>query len=291
MYDSEFVRKSKRRKVVAVITGISSITVAVLIIISFLGKYVGTFTVKLENGSIKLALQEYTGNGETEDPLEEDNYSELSTFLRVNALPRMHETTYSHLQFLGDDQINNGSTGWDLGANYDNEGTMTSIDFFKFTFYVRNLGNSSANYSVNLRITESRPSDDGRYLEDTLRVMLYENYRESTDNQKRIFAKKSATSHIDENGEVSFNEAISYDEEYAAKKHLPFYGYAEEFESSTMITSYKVENFLGGEVMKYTLVYWLEGYDPQSKYELEAPQNALIKLGVEIDAYEDESKN
>ena len=52
MYNSEFVKKKKRRKVVAVITGISSITVAALVIISFLGKYVGTFTVKLESGSV-----------------------------------------------------------------------------------------------------------------------------------------------------------------------------------------------------------------------------------------------
>ena len=43
--------------------------------------------------------------------------------------------------------------------------------------------------------------------------------------------------------------------------------------------------------MRYTVVYWLEGYDPQSTTELTPPQNALIKLGVEINAYEDDEKD
>ena len=292
MYNSEFVRKKKRRKVVAVITGISGITVAVLVIVSFLGKYVGTFTVKLESGSIKLALQEYTGVGSEEGgeeiPFDEDS-AELSTYLRVNALYPFHETTYSHLMDLGDDALDTEKTPWNYGANYDkiDENKITSLNFLKYTFYVRNLGTQSANYTVNLKITDSKAGTDGRKLEDTMRVMLYENYEFSKTHNKRIFAKTSATKHYDDEGKASFQEAISYDKDYAEKRHVPFYGYAEEFESEESIVSYNVENFMGGEVMRYTIVYWLEVYDPQSTTELTPPQNALVKLGVEIDAYEE----
>ena len=289
MYNSEYVKKKKRRKVVAVITGISGMTVAVLVIISFLGKYVGTFTVKLESGSIKLALQEYTGQESPEDPEQPGGAAELSTYLRVNALYPFHETTYSHLMDLGDDALDTEKTSWDYGANYDkiDQNKITSLNFLKFTFYVRNVGTQSANYTVNLNITDSRAGTDGRQLEDTMRVMLYENYEFSKTHNKRIFAKTSATKHYDEEGNASFQEAISYTEDYAAQRRLPFYGYAEEFESTTSITSYSVENFMGGEVMRYTVVYWLEGYDPQSTTELTPPQNALVKLGVEIIAYEE----
>lgn len=312
MYNSEFVRKKKRRKVVAVITGISGMIVATLVIVSFLGKYVGTFTIKLESGSIKLALQEYTGT--TVDPeteKEEDQYSEITTYLRVNTLPTMHEYTYGLLMnYFGDDNIDTGRTPWYYGANqndnYEGEDfsqfiitapeqealhCVGSINFFKFTFFVTNLTSVVANYKLSLRINESRASTDGRYLEDTLRVMLYENMVEldgSTKHEKRVFAKLSATKHLDFEGNESYYEAIAYSNPKPDGSREPMFGNAEPFESSNMITTYNVENFPGYGIMRYTIVYWLEGTDPSSSIDQEPPQNALVKLGVEIDAYEND---
>lgn len=318
MYNSEFVRKKKRRKVVAVITGISGMTVAVLVIVSFLGKYVGTFTIKLESGSIRLALQEYAGTtSDPDDPeKEKDQYSEITTYLRVNTLPTMHEYTYGLLMnSFGDDRIDTGKTPWYYGANQNDnyEGDIDeftqylvtsseqealhcvgSINFFKFTFFVTNLTSSVANYKLSLRINESRPSDDGRYLEDTLRVMLYENYvglDGNTTHDKRIFAKASDKKHLEEDGTESFKEAIAYSNPKADGSREPMFGYAEEFESPSMITSYNVENFPGYGIMRYTIVYWLEGTDPSSSIDQQPPQNALVKLGVEIDAYENDEDN
>ena len=318
MYNSEFVRKKKRRKVVAVITGISGMTVATLVIISFLGKYVGTFTIKLESGSIRLALQEYAGTAvDPDDPTKErDQYSEITTYLRVNTLPTMHEYTYGLLMnYFGDDNIDTGRTPWYYGANQNDEykgdindftqflvtapeqealHCVGSINFFKFTFFVSNLTSSVANYKLSLKINESKPSDDGRLLEDTLRVMLYENIVEAdgtSEHEKRVFAKPSATKHLDEEGHESYREAIAYSNPKADGSREPMFGYAEEFESSSMITSYNVENFPGFGIMRYTIVYWLEGTDPSSSIDQEPPQNALVKLGVEIDAYENDEDN
>lgn len=320
MYNSEFVRKKKRRKVVAVITGISGMTVAVLVIVSFLGKYVGTFTIKLESGSIKLALQEYAGSTiNPDDPQhEEDQYSEISTYLRVNTLPTMHEYTYGLLMnYYGDDKLDTGKTPWYYGANPNERGldledysqflitapeeeaiaSIGSINFFKFTFFVTNLGSAVANYKVSLKITDSRPSDDGRLLEDTLRIMLYENYvnfdeSSKSEHNKKVFAKPNRNnSHKDEDGNVSYKEAIAYTNPKADGTREPLFGYADEFESDSIITSYNVENFIGFGIMRYTIVYWLEGTDPSSRMDQEPPQNALVKLGVEIDAYEDKKDN
>ena len=62
-----------------------------------------------------------------------------------------------------------------------------------------------------------------------------------------------------------------------------FPGYAEIFQSQTVITSFMVPQIDAGEMRRYTIVTWLEGFrsDPET-----APVGATIKLGVEINAYE-----
>ena len=63
-------------------------------------------------------------------------------------------------------------------------------------------------------------------------------------------------------------------------------GYAEQFESPNVVTTLVVSNFKPDEVRRYTIVNWLEGYDPQSNNYSAPPKGARIKLGVEINAYE-----
>ena len=56
------------------------------------------------------------------------------------------------------------------------------------------------------------------------------------------------------------------------------------FESSNVVTSFSVDYFEIGEIRRYTLVYWLEGFSSDNNKE--APKGAHIKLGVEINGYE-----
>ena len=52
MYDNVLVRKRRRRKVAAFVALFSSIGITSLVIISFLGRSVGTFTVSLNNSTV-----------------------------------------------------------------------------------------------------------------------------------------------------------------------------------------------------------------------------------------------
>ena len=273
MYETIYVRKKKRRILVAIITGISSAVVTSLGIISFLGRTVGSFTVKLETGKVMLTLSE------------EKSFKTQSSYLRISELPGFHETTFTSIIERGEDALDSESTDYMYGANYGRDGrTVTSLDFFKYTFYVKNVGLEAATYDISLNLIYSKAADDGRILEDTVRVMLYDNDDENTHN-RMVYAKRSATHHIDEEGNAKFNEAISIPKEEETSLDA-FQGYAELFESSTVVTRRRVEDFQVGQIKRYTVVYWLEGYDPQSSNFDLPPENAKIKLGVEINAYE-----
>ena len=83
MYDLLFVRRRRRRKVAALVALFSSIGVTSLVIISFLGRSVGTFTVALSNSEVNLSLSET------------QNTNKNSTFLRVNENAKYVEHTYA----------------------------------------------------------------------------------------------------------------------------------------------------------------------------------------------------
>ena len=64
-------------------------------------------------------------------------------------------------------------------------------------------------------------------------------------------------------------------------------GMAEMFETNTRIATIEFNHFQMNEVNRVTFISWLEGSDPQSDERLGAPKGATLKLGVEINAYED----
>jgi hypothetical protein len=263
MYELDYVKKRKRRKWIAIGAGISTIVIATFSIVSFLGRFVGSFTVKLETGNVKLTLSETK------------TFEQQTSYLKVNNLYKRQVYTYSNLESIGDDVLDSEDNNYltvSRAVNYaKDEVSIRSINYFKYTFYVKNVGDAQSAYDVRVRILET----DG-LLDDTLRVMIYKNKPNDGKHEKTIYAKRSATKHIDENGKESFDEKISDDH----------YGYAKQFETTDVISTILVDKFVPGDADRYTIVFWLEGYDPQSNIEEYAPVNAKLKLGVEINAYE-----
>lgn len=273
MYELKYVKKRKRNKFIAIGTGVSTIVVTSLAIVAFLGRYVGTFTVALNNGNVSLSLSR------THD------FVAQSSFLRVDSLPKYQERTYSQLP--DSDALDSENTTYLDWANKKSDNvTVTSIPFFKYTFFLKNVGTAPASYSMKILILDSKAGSDGRKIEDTLRVMIYENEGSSAEHHNEIYAKRSPNHHIDEDGNVSFAEAITVDPS-RADEFNPFLGYAKEFESDSVITTISTDGpFDTGAIKRYTLVTWLEGYDLQSENFKTAPVGANLRLGVEINAYE-----
>ena len=254
MYELEYVRRRKKRRRTAIIGGIGTIGVATFCIVAFLGRYVGTFTVSLEAKNVNLTLSE------------KSSFETHNSFLRVNKVPAFQEFTYQNFkQFGGDEKLDTEETDVFYGANPNNE----TLNFFKYTFFVKNVGVTPAKYDLSLQIKENVAASDGRTLENTLRVAVYDNGVDT------VYAK----------GNLNSPAPISVSEGEATAEY-PFQGYATNFVSSSEIMRCDGVKINIGEVRRYTIVTWLEGF--QSSNAQSAPKGATIKLGVEINAYENE---
>lgn len=271
MVDLEYVKKRKRKRAAAITSAISSMGLAVLILVSFLGSKVGVYTVGLKNNEVVLTLSATS------------DFKEKSSYLRVEDVAPL--STYCYQQFknkegqLDFSDIDNEHTSYLDRANRDPDGNVVDVPFFKYTFFVKNIGTTTAMYNMSLRITENTPDKvTGKYLDDILRVILIE---DSDWVNFRVFALKSTYgTHYDP---ATGKET---DQEYVCGEplQLNYAGLAERFLSADVIGQNKVVNFKENEVHQYTLLYWLEGDDNECQDP--QPREAQIRLGVEIDAYE-----
>jgi hypothetical protein len=193
----------------------------------------------------------------------------------------MRETTFKTLPLA---EIDSEKTDYDYGRADDN-----SLYYVKYTFFITNTGKSTAEYNLSVNITDRTASNDkrSRFLDDTLRVMVFQNKAEEEDShQYRVFAKEAAdNSNFDINGKPTTRELISRPST-SFFQETEEYPLAESFLSHKTVANYTVSNFATGDVNRYTIVLWLEGSDPQSKSDDEFPEGATIKLGVDISAYE-----
>lgn len=276
MYDRQFIKKRRRRRIAAIVACASAMMITSLVIVSMLGRFTGTFTVSLKNSEVRLSLSK------TKD------FGTPSTFLRIDKLQSFEETTYKNLP--GDDVLDNEQTPATYGVNKDPEtGDEVSMNYFKYTFYIRNSGEKTAQFNMSINFEDRSKSDDGseRMLDDTLRVMLYEN--DVIDGQedthtKYIYAKESAEYNIDMEGNKVLKEFVSsYPYENKEDKNHPLVD--ESFVSGSTVAKISAKNFKKGDIKRYTLVVWLEGEDPQSTNDKESPVGASLKLGIQVTAY------
>ena len=277
MYDLSYVKKRRRKKIAALVSLFTAVGITSLVIISFLGRTVGTFSVKLTNSDVKLSLSEKI------------SFKDATSYLHFDSVPSLRETTFTNLPSA--DYLDNEDTPVmnDETAIKNEKGEIESIYFIKYTFYIRNVGNSIARYNLSINITDSQKSNDGtnRYVDDTLRIMVYENDPAVAGSHDfKVFAKESDQYNYDKDNNRTMREFVSIIP--SDHKEDPDNGYilADSFISSSVAARYEVGNFAKNDVKRYTLVVWLEGEDPDTDNSDEPPEGATLKLGVDIAAYE-----
>ena len=279
MVDQVFVKKRRRKKIATIVAAACTGVIIIMMLVAFLGFHVGSFTVKLRQSNVKLMLTQDTlsaTDGKTE--LDGANTDNGSTYLMVSSLPSFELHTDTRLQ--DHERYDNADTDYMDGAliNPRTE-KVVSLYYFKYTFFIKNIGQVSADYQFNLRIAENQqPTNTHGYgYDDILRVRLYENVGD-THNYK-TYAKPprdGAEGHLDEFGNMVYEERIS--------KANP--QYATNFIDASNITTLEQSEFKKGEYIRYTILVWLEGSDPQC--EKQAPTGGSIKLEVSITAEETE---
>ena len=253
MYELEYVRKRKKRKLAVIFGSIGTMGVTTFSIVAFLGRYVGSFTVSLEAKNVELTMSQSS------------SFENSTSHLSVNTLPSFQEFTYPEFsRFGGKAALDDETVPTFVGANPENE----SLNFFKYTFFLKNVGSIPAKYNLSLKIKESVAASDGRTLDDTLRVMVFNNGKDE------VYAK----------GSLNSPAPIAMSETEAAQANRPFDGYAVNFASSSEVMREDGLELQPDEFRRYTIVTWLEG--SRSSNTQTAPKGATIKLGVEINAYE-----
>ena len=277
MYDLQFIKKRRRRKIAALVAFIGAVGISALVIISFFTGRVGTFSVAVTNSSVRLSLSE---KKEAKD-------TDYTSYLRLDSLHIFQEIHYKDLP--SPEILDSEMTKYDdaRAVGLDEDGKPACMYYLKYTFFVTNLGNTTARYNLTVNLSDvSRASDGtGRMLDDTVRVMVFENDANSDDHNYDIYAKAAAGNNYLEDGTMTPQEFVGYNKigGYESEEH-PL---AKKFEAPSVVCKYSVGNFTKNSVTRYTIVIWLEGEDPQSNNTDEAPEDAKIKFGVDIKAYED----
>ena len=271
--DLRYVKKRKRKKLVGFITGVAALGIGVFILVSFLGRFVGTFTVALDTGSVKLSLSE------------KSSFKDPTSYIKIDSLPSFDLDSFTNLPAAN--ELDDENTPYSCGTSTDSMGN-SAMKYFKYTFFVKNSGNIAADYDLRINITKNVPSSDGRYLDTLLRVMVYENDATTDEHAYSVYAKASETPNPTygyEEGDTTFKEYVSYNNPAKAEAHKDkFPGFAEMFEDDSTVATIKVRNFQENDSNRYTLVVWLEGEDQQAINE--PPEGGNLKLGVTINAYE-----
>lgn len=279
MVELKYVKRRRRRKIAAFVAMVSVTGMVALGIVAFLGRNVGTYTVSLDSKQVELSLSRKHPS------------DERTSFLYIDSVPTFGQFTYSNFESLGEDIIDNQEYDWNMddAVNYSVvDDRILSLNYFKYTFFVKNVGDKYAGYTMKFNLFDDHVSTDGtnRYISDTLRVMIYDNEALSDQHNKVIYAKAPDVPREDENGNLVGQEYVS-----TSPSRDSFYGFATNFESYDksrgrgVITTLENTFIAPGEARRYTFVAWMEGED-MSDRSSHSPEGASIKLGVTINGYE-----
>jgi hypothetical protein len=124
------------------------------------------------------------------------------------------------------DTFDNISYNWlpdDLN-NY--QGSHNGENYVAYSFFIENQGTHITDYYSEIVVT-----DVIKNVDEAMRIMVYKNGEET------IYAK-------------------------ASRRGTPEVDTA-AFETDSLVKSDRVENFKPGDIVKYTIVIWLEGSDPE----------------------------
>ena len=259
MYSFGLVRRRRRRKIAAIIAAIGAIGTAVFIVVAFLGRQVGTFTVNLQNDGVNLTMATHS------------DFSDETTYLNASGFGAF-STPYSYKWFLNSTSenfeiLNDEKTDISIGKEGD------TLRYFKYTFFIRNTGSLNATYKMELNLTENlKPTNGAQSLDEYLRVMVFEGTTKQT-----VYAKRSMTRPADQYGRRK--ELLDMKDESL--------GTAELFLSDTTLVEMS-NNIAIGDTKMITLLFWLEGADPECE---KIPNQASLRIGATINAYPQSKKS
>lgn len=224
----------------------------------------GRFTVNLDPDAIEKygitlceSYEEAYGLGAWADggagpggkPNADSNY-ESGVLIRGQAVENMDNITEEWLPADIDSANHSGSHNGD--ANKDGE-----IDYIAYTFYLKNVGREDADYNVSIDVLSVDLDAD-----EALRVKVYRNGEAVTYGKKPIKGTEN--------------------DEYAT------FGIDKFFAKDNKVMDRNVTDFKSGSIDKYTVVIWLEGWDPECVDNI---MGGEVKLSMNFHILDKEAEN
>lgn len=173
-------------------------------------------------------------------------FNNSSSLLTAEGLREMTHATYRHIPA-------------DIGSKDGSDNDNVNYRYMAYTFYAKNLTEIAVNYDVEIVITKVYKNVDA-----AIRVMVIKN------GEKKIFAKPQET-----------GENIGQPEQNINDKGISEY-VVENFSSPASVYKGSVKAFSSGQVDKYTVVIWIEGWDPQCSDSI---KGGTIKMEMKFWAY------
>jgi hypothetical protein len=137
----------------------------------------------------------------------------------------------------------------DLPEDLDDiDGDHNGRNYMAYTYYVRNAGKEDVGYEAVITLDSC-----AKGAEDAVRVAVWRN------GERLVYAEPAADGTAEE-GCVSF-------------------------QSHDVVCTYVEENFLVGNVDKYTIVIWMEGEDPEC---VDSIVGGSVEFSMNIDALQDD---
>ncbi len=280
IYPTEYAQTRKRRKIAAIVSAASALTIATFVIISYLGTNIGRYTVELEQNRASLTIST------------DANFTKKTSLLRASNLDaaRAESVDYLPAHEVLDDVNGLGSHNGDV---YDEDGILMYSTYFAYTFFLKNQGNAPVDFSATLSLSQGENIIEGAVpIEEYIRVRLYENVvGEEVTHNYRTFAKTTNYAIYDDNNTRINGECVGNGlsvPPYTCSASKPENSVrAEVFESASNIVNYNYLHLDPDVVIRYTIVIWLEGDDPDCTYL--PPVGASMLFGMVISALLDET--
>lgn len=254
------VKWSKRLKILR----ISKVVIPIALAVSLLFAGFAVFAREAENfvvhvtepSDVKLLL-DY-----------DENFTNPTTRLVVPIGGKYEDVTYTPNQsFLyGDVKKYSGNLPDDIAQQ---EGVHSvyeyknALSFFSFSFYLKNDSDRAVDIDMTLKVDEVVVSDKNgaHHVDGAVRVMFIEGKPLLSENTYRVY-KMPEKSEEEETASDGMGNGLGN----------VAYGNVEYFESSDVIFSRTGEEgyrtVSGGEILRFTVVIWLEGFDPDCVEEV-----------------------
>lgn len=275
-YSKKYIYKKRLKLIAAITASISLIFVGTYTTISYIGQKIGNYTVSASDNNRTLTLSE------------SKEFKSSGTFLKAESAPNLTLIAADSLPTIS--EIDNSTlSGSHNGTRekLDTDGNVeeTEDTYFAYTFYIKNIGKNEVSFLSSIKLGQPvKPANVATSILEYVRVRVFYNEyvdgSEDTHNEITYAKRSNITSETGEGREIITDRTQLLSPIVSQDIND---GYATEF----IDDDYVYQNSLGGvldtnEVMRYTIVIWLEGTDRDSFGQ--TPEETALKFGMEFRA-------